>query len=160
MVTASIAGTHLGSGDPQCGLSLAQDLRLIRTWPEKSVGCDYRGNQLRLKQIRQAKPPFPSSAAISHPSPAHPHSSSRLERHLIHILQPALIPDHNWPDFNRHLHTPLHISAFGVRSPSVRKRGLKDVAKLPPASESQPRLWWKAASFPTVCPNRVFPVQW
>jgi hypothetical protein len=43
MVTASIAGTHLGSGGSQFGSPLAQDLRLIRTWSEKSVGCDYRG---------------------------------------------------------------------------------------------------------------------
>jgi hypothetical protein len=46
MVTASIAGTHLGSGGHQGGSPLAQDLRLIRTRPEKSVGCDYRGSYI------------------------------------------------------------------------------------------------------------------
>ena len=43
MVMASIAGAHLGSGGLQCGSPLAQDLGLIRTRPEKKVGCDYRG---------------------------------------------------------------------------------------------------------------------
>ncbi len=43
MITASIAGAHPGSGGLQCGLPLAQDLGLIRTRPEKKVGCDYRG---------------------------------------------------------------------------------------------------------------------
>jgi len=37
MVTASIAETHLGLGGYQCSSPLAQDLRLIRTRPEKSV---------------------------------------------------------------------------------------------------------------------------
>jgi len=47
MVTAGIAGTYLGSGGPQCGSPLAQDLRLTRTWPEKSIGCDNRGSLTR-----------------------------------------------------------------------------------------------------------------
>jgi hypothetical protein len=38
IVTASIAGTYLGSGSLQSGLPLAQDLRLIRTRPEKVSG--------------------------------------------------------------------------------------------------------------------------
>ena len=38
MVTASIAGAHLGSGVLQCGSLLAQDLGLIRTRPEKKSG--------------------------------------------------------------------------------------------------------------------------
>ena len=38
MVTASIAGVHLGSGGPQYGAPLAQDLRLIRTRHKKVLG--------------------------------------------------------------------------------------------------------------------------
>jgi hypothetical protein len=53
MVTASIAGTQFGSGGLKYGLPFAQDLRLIRTRPEKSDGCDYRGKQDYLDEVQK-----------------------------------------------------------------------------------------------------------
>ena len=52
--------THLSSGGPQYGPPLAQNLRLIRTLPENSVGCDYFGRYIFLSQ-KQNPPLFPSS---------------------------------------------------------------------------------------------------
>ena len=67
MVTASIAGTHLSTGGLQCGSPLAQDLRLIQTRPEKSVGCDYIGSKVcsNSEVIHSSGLSFPQVEALN-----------------------------------------------------------------------------------------------